>query len=307
MIEFISRRGLSFIGAVIAVVSLYPEPARALINGRCVMYCNEPLRSANPLCQGAPSYNYYDDFPTPDEIQRSEQPRHQLAENNHSQAVFEQTRTMKMLLTDLKGKAFRLLLGDGTDGAYLNSTNWPEARQIYQRALVVAKEVDFLARESARLLGSPVAPHPDYYLFEETLVHSLLSMADAAQAYQRGDFALAKTKVSEAERLDIVAKDYDDRKQRYARLLQYIDQQQAELRATEQRATEQREVEMQRLDARDAELRAAEWRASVQRAADQRAEEQLAAERRQAEQRAAEQHLGEPTCGEDAPGSDCGD
>jgi hypothetical protein len=212
---------------------------------------------------------------------------------------------MEMLLTELKGKAFQLLRGDGSDAAYLNSTNWPEAREIYQRALVVAKEVDYLARESARLLGSPVAPR--HYLFEEMLVHSLLAMADAAQAYQKGDFALAKTKISEAERLDIVAKDNDDRKQRYARLLQYIDQQQAEQRDSEQRATEQREVQMQRLDERDAEQRAAEWRASVQRAADQRAAEQLAAERRQAEQGAAEQPLAEPTCGEVASGPDCGD
>jgi hypothetical protein len=298
MNEFISRCGLRFIGSVIVVISLYPEPARALINGRCVMSCNTPY-------QGDPSYNYYDDSPTPDEIQRRELPRHRIAENNRSQAVFEQTRTMEMLLTELKGEAFRLLLGDGTDAAYLNSSNWPEAREIYQRALVVAKEVDYLARESARLLGSPVAPR--HYLFEEMIVHSLLAMADAAQTYQRGDFALAKSKISEAERFDIVAKDNEDRKQRYARLLQYIDQQQAEKRASEQRATEQREVELQQQDASDAEQRAAEWRATVQRAADQRAAEQFAEERRQAEQGAAKPPLAEPTCGEAASGPDCGE
>jgi len=209
-----------------------------------------------------------------------------------------------MLLTELKGKAFQLLLGDGTDAAYLNSTSWPEARQIYQRALGVAKEVDFLTRERARLLANPVAPR--HYLFEEMLVRSLLAMADAAQAYQKGDLALAKTKVSEAERIAIDAKDNDDLKQRYARLLGYIDQQQTEQRASEQRATDQSELEVQQQDARDAEQRAAEWRASVQRAADQRAAEQLAAERRQAEQRAAEQPLGEPMC-EASTGADCGD
>ena len=228
------------------------------------------------------------------------------AENNRSQEVFEQTRTMERLLTELKGKAFRLLVGDGTDAAYLNSTNWPEACQIYQRALVMAKEVDFLARESARLLGSSVAPR--HYLLEEMLVHSLLAMADAAQAYQRGDFALAKTKVRDEERLDIVAKENDDRKQRYARLRQHIDQKQAELRTSEQREKEQRELEVQQQDARDAEQRAAEWRAIVQRAADQRAEEQLAVERRQAEQAAPEPPLAEPTCGEGAspPKADIG-